>query len=135
MKKYILVFALLFALPALNTVSAQTATGEECKPFRTGTFYNPSAPHLTITRDSLYQVETDTRTGDVSKFKVTWVDDCTYKLEFIESTDREVRKAAKVMGILTVTITSVEEGSYKFRATSEAANDVPMRGTMLRKEK
>jgi hypothetical protein len=134
MKKFILICALLTGAVAQNTLSAQDITPAECQQFRTGTFYNPSAPHLTITRDSLYQVETDTRTGDISKFKVTWVDDCTYKLEFIESTDREVRKAAKVMGILTVTITSVEEDSYKFRASSEAANDVPMRGTMKRKE-
>ena len=92
----------------------------ECKQFRTGTFYVKNMPEIVITRDAQFQTETNPATGKYVKMSITWLDDCTYELRLVKTNDRKQKKDYKKMGVLIVKITSVDENSYHFAASSPA---------------
>ena len=114
-------------------LSAQVPTASECKNFHTGTFYVKSMPNIIITRDSLYQIETDPATGRYVKMSITWTSDCTYELRLVKTTEKHDKKAWKKMKVLMVTITEVDEDSYRFSAVSPAMAE-PVRGTVVKKK-
>jgi hypothetical protein len=116
MKKFLFVF-LLFCSANLF---AQAPASSDCKQFHTGTYYVKNMPNIVITRDAQFQTETNPETGKSVKMSITWLDDCTYQLRFVKSNDRQQKKDYKKIGVLTVRITSVDENSYHFAATSLA---------------
>ena len=61
-----------------------------CAQFKTGV-YSLEGKHSTyrLTRTATEQIEEDLITGSRSRSKLHWLNDCTYTLEFIESTDRD----------------------------------------------
>lgn len=122
---------LLWSLPFI--CPAQTVTNAECASVHTGEFVDGSLSYIAITRDSMYQVETDTRTGEKSTFKVKWIDSCTYTLTFVKSDSKRMKKSSKKIGVLRITITYVDEDGYRYIAESDGM-EVPIRGSVKRKK-
>ena len=60
-----------------------------CKKFKTGYFQNVDHKDgdLFIKRTNKFQFETDKVSGVELKLKVTWINDCTYKLQLISGND------------------------------------------------
>jgi hypothetical protein len=131
MKK--LSFLLLLIFSVTTSLLAQDPTAADCKQFRTGTFYLPNMPDIVITRDAEFQTETNTKTGKYIKMRITWIDDCTYQLKTLKTNDRQTRKIDKKIGVLTVVITSVDENTYHFSASSPAMAE-PIKGTIIKKK-
>ncbi len=131
MKKIAFLLLLLSGFVTFS-LSAQEPTASECKQFRTGTFYVKSQPNIVITRDDKFQIETDPATGKYVKMSVTWISDCTYQLRLVKTTVKGDKKNWKKIKVLTVTITSTGENSYRFSATSPAFNE-PATGTIIKK--
>ncbi|CAN5797411.1 hypothetical protein BH11BAC7_BH11BAC7_05210 [soil metagenome] len=89
-------------------------------------------PNVIITRDDKYQIETDPATGTYVKMSITWISDCTYQLRLVKTTVKKDKKLWKKMKVLTVTITSTEESSYTFSATSPIFTE-PVTGIIIKK--
>ena len=123
-----LLTALLLLVLSVPALDAQVSNAE-CAKFHTGEFVDGSLPYITIKRDSVYQVETDTRTGKTSTFSIRWTDSCTYELTFVKSDDKAIRKSSKKIGVLRVTITYTDEEGYRYIATSDKL-EVPIRGSV-----
>lgn len=128
MKNFLFVLFLLCA----GSVFAQTPDASDCKQFHTGTFYVKNMPNIVITRDAQFQTETDPSTGKYVKLSVTWLDDCTYQLRLVKTNDRKQKKDYKKIGVLTVTITSADENSYHFSATSPVMKEA-VKGVIIKK--
>ncbi len=131
MQKTSLLLLFLFAFTS-SSLFAQEPTASDCKQYKTGTYYIKNMPNIVITRDAQFQTETDMTTGKYVKMSVTWTSDCTYELRYVKSNKRGEKKIWKRMKVLTVVITSTEEDSYRFSASSPALTE-PVRGTIVRK--
>lgn len=106
--KTLLSFALLFIS---YTLSAQTMS---CQSFRVGDFQNieNGVVKADIKRTEEFQFE---EMGDIKvKLKVEWVDDCTYKLMFVDGNDAywDLRGRDTPTIDLLVKITSTNEDYY-----------------------
>ena len=128
MKKIIFLFLLFISA----NLFAQEPSASECKQFHTGTFYVKGMSNIVITRDAQFQTETNPATGKYIKMSITWIDDCTYELRLVKTNDRKQKKDYKKMGVLTVTITSADENSYHFSATSPVMKEA-VKGVIIKK--
>ncbi len=125
MKKNI--FNLLLLL--LVTVFGNKAFGQtpDCFKFRDGKFKISDAKAggiFIIDRKGGYQVENNEGLKMTLKFKVTWLDDCTYtlKLETILRNENNVPLPTDM--ILTVKITETTKNSYLQESTSNKYSGV-----------
>ena len=68
-----------------------------------------------IERDDKTQTEYNKETGDITKYKVVWTDDCNYELELVETTNKEAQDfLGTKFGVL---ITEIEALTYTFDMT------------------
>ena len=82
MKKLILVF---FITLSITSVLAQE---HDCEYFKTGQFRvadEKSGYEGMIERDENFQTEYTKGSNHISKYKITWIDDCNYELLLVES--------------------------------------------------
>ncbi len=104
---------LLIALVLFNCEQA------DCEKFKTGTFKNYENgkwTKTTITRTADFQIELNKETNEESKDKVTWIDDCTYRLTSITYKNKPVTKTTPD---LIVKIINVETDYYEVEASIE----------------
>ncbi len=76
--RFVLLLVLLFAG---SFAFAQEET-PDCEKYKTGTFISPFG--TVIKRDAEFQIETNKTSGVKIKLKVIWIDECTYRLKFVE---------------------------------------------------
>ena len=133
MKKHLYLCLIAFLLVLSENGLGQSVSNAECTSVRTGEFVDGTLSYVTITRDSVSQVETDTRTGKKSYFKVEWTDSCTYTLTFVKSDEKKMKKSAKKIGVLTIEITYVDEDGYRYYCTAPGL-ETPIRGSVKRKK-
>ena len=86
-----------------------------CEKFKIGKFkyIMPDSSVMFIQRDEKYQYEY--YLGNTTKYKIKWIDDCTYTLDILKS-DADYVKNAKGE-ILTTNIYEVHEKYYKYVCT------------------
>ncbi len=119
--KFNQLITLLFLLVVYGELSGQNSLTDikkmNCKDFKTGTFkvIDETINHYIIfERSKNFQIEKNQNTGAVTKCKVKWIDDCTYKLTYLET---EEEQGQWFIGkTLTVTITKIEGVKYYFDA-------------------
>jgi hypothetical protein len=102
-----------------------------CSRFRTGIFIINGEGQQGITRvkrSNDFQIEQDYNTNSRTKFKVEWLDSCTYKLKFISSN----HDFAKPYRDVTVHIVATKEDSYFIEATVEGNNSFVYRSEMFK---
>jgi hypothetical protein len=107
----------------LGTGPALTRSGLDCKQFKTGKFTlteRDKAGKYIVERDHSFQTETDVVKGVTIKFKVTWINDCTYQLNTIEGQDEAMNSYRGKT--LTVRILETYTDGYKFEVRMEGSD-------------
>ena len=107
--KTLLIFLVLFSFE--NLVFSQE---NDCQSLRKGKFLllDSIAGNTQIKRNKRIQIEKGEKSGMKSKYKVTWLDECTYSLRLIKvlKNSKEINIPENV--ILNVEIIEVTEKSY-----------------------
>ncbi|RYY69567.1 MAG: hypothetical protein EOO13_09155 [Chitinophagaceae bacterium] len=105
---------ILATLILLSLAAAAQADNAACLSFHTGTFAyrNDSLGIIQITRTKNRQEELNEKTRVLTKFKITWVDACTYTLKQIWSNSKKQRKQNNSLN--TIIITAATKDSYQF---------------------
>ena len=91
----------------------------DCKGFKVGKFMNYENGEWTntiITRTDEFQIELNKKTNEESKDKITWIDDCTYRLTSITYKNKPVTKTTPD---LIVKIVNVGTDFYEIEASVE----------------
>jgi len=72
-----------------------------CKNFRSGKFiYNTKIDNtqLLIDRSDSIQIETDLKTGFITKAKIKWISDCEFEMHYVSSQDTTLEKLSSMLG-------------------------------------
>ena len=104
----------------------QACSGNDCSRFKSGNFvYHIKGQgddfSFFINRNDSIQTEVNSKTGDISKVKVTWIDDCNYELRFLESTAIYVEPILSLRknSVLKNEIVSSTNDYYIFKTTQD----------------
>ncbi len=100
-------------------------TGSElnCQQFKTGKFTlteREKAGTYIVERDLSFQTETDVARGVTIRFKVTWINDCTYQLNLVEGQDETMNSYRGKT--LTIRILETYPDGYKFEVRMEGSD-------------
>ncbi|MEN8121577.1 MAG: DNA topoisomerase IV [Bacteroidota bacterium] len=93
-----------------------------CTDFKTGKFQlidNELKFEAIIERNDSIQTEKILSTGEVSKFKISWINDCEYSLQIIEGPERY--KNLYKNKLLFVKIISTYNNEYTFESKMEGS--------------
>ena len=110
---------LLFLITSL----AWTRDELNCNQFKTGKFTlteKEKAGTYIVERDHSFQTETDVSRGVTIKFKVTWINDCTYHLNIVEGQDETMNSYRGKT--LIVRILETYPDGYKFEVRMEGSD-------------
>jgi hypothetical protein len=97
-----------------------------CSPIKGGIFFSKPRGsdtwYKTIRHDSLQQ-EINLNTGDTSLWKVTWLSDCKYSVQYISGIHMESKEMDQFYRAATfvATVTSVTPDCYVFSAEATAS--------------
>ena len=129
----------LFFLLSLNICKCQDKA--ICKELKSGIFNSypkNSSDHYLINRSDEFQKEVNTKTGDTVLWKINWISDCTYSLQYISGSEKvtpelsEFYKQHKV--VYQIQIATADY--YIFKASADkASNTVFQTDTVWMKEK
>ena len=84
MRREIFRFTLLFCF--IFCIGSCSSKKNACTTYRTGKFRNISKytrDTLSIERNDTFQIETNYKTGEIHKGRVSWVSDCEYHLTYL----------------------------------------------------
>ncbi len=98
----------------------QEKKAPDCRRFATGKFKivdDISGTVILVKRTKTMQTEKNTSNNTQTKAKVEWLDDCTYIVEYAETTDPDIEQW--IGKKLKVEILSSSEDSYDFKATMD----------------
>ena len=110
---------LLLSLIVLFVPFLTSGQQPDCRKFRTGKFkMTTERGEYLITRKGNIQIEEDLHSGTVGKFKVTWIDPCTYSLQIIKYLENPKNRTEDQELIIYVKILEVKENSYVQETTS-----------------
>ena len=129
--------ALLFSLFGLTGLSfllsacSDSQLSNDCSRYRKGMFYyhfkdSDRVSHYTVARTDSIQTETNADNGNVARYKIHWINNCSYELRFIEGTEKlpqEILGLKRKM-VLQTTILSGNKTFYLFRSTSNASDKI-----------
>ena len=71
-----------------------------CKNFRSGKFtYNTKIDNVQfmIDRSDSIQIETDLKTGFITKAKIKWISDCEFEMHYVSSQDTTLAKFSPML--------------------------------------
>ncbi len=97
----------------------------KCDQYRNGTFYyhfkiNEKISQYTVTRNDSMQIEANDKTGDIAKYSIRWIDNCSYELKFIGGSKilpEELLNLKKTMVVQTTILSGTTE-YYLFKSTT-----------------
>lgn len=94
-----------------------------CAGFRKGNFaYRNESPDIIyIKRTATRQEETNKTKGIITKFKIKWLDDCSYEIKQVWSNSKKLRKQNGA--ITKVLITSTTKDSYQYTCACKNEED------------
>jgi hypothetical protein len=108
----------VFALLSMRTFAQEEAieSDPDCLKFKEGTFTFEEYPHntLIVTRTKSKQVEHETFEDLKLKFKVKWIDECTYILTYLGA--NKVYPGSKKGDTMTIKIVKTEGNKYWYEA-------------------
>jgi hypothetical protein len=97
----------------------------DCKSFKIGKFeLNDKENNVIfyIERNDSIQTETNSINQDIAKFRITWTNDCEYKLQLLAGTKQMKEFFGKRN--LNIIIIETYQDSYKFSASLDGFNEV-----------
>ena len=103
----------------------------DCSKYKTGTFsYHFKSEdkilYFTLTRSDSTQIEKNEQNGNISKFRINWIDNCTYELRYLGETNilsQEILELKKNM-VLRTTIIESGKNYYLFKSTANITTHV-----------
>jgi hypothetical protein len=112
----------------------------KCDQYRNGTFYyhfkiKEKISHYIMTRNDSMQIETNSESGNIAKYKIRWMDNCSYELKFIEGTEilpEKLLNLKKTMLIQTSILSGTKE-YYLFKSKTNL-NDLVLTDTIWLKK-
>lgn len=84
----------LFRILIIVMSCISSSNKNNCAEYQTGTFdlNDPSiGVHTRIERDEMFQFETNLANGNETKCSITWIDDCTYVLKYLETESERLK--------------------------------------------
>lgn len=118
------------------TVISFSASGQEqkdCSPFKKGNFsyVNDSSQTVEVERRGRYQIERNSKTGEVNKFTIKWTGDCEYQIKQFAANRKETKK--KNGQVIKVKITKVYNDRYDYTCACPTDGSIPnVSGTMIK---
>ena len=97
-----------------------------CKNFRSGKFiYNTKIDNVQfmIDRSDSIQIETDLKTGLITKTKIKWISDCEFGMHYVSSQDTTLEKFSPMLGDIPIMVRILKIGDdhYIFEQEIEGA--------------
>jgi hypothetical protein len=129
-----LFFILIITLLTSFTLPDNTCI-EGCEKFKTGTFHitTPDGKLLVIKRDENFQYETQKEDRARLKYKVEWLNSCTYKLSYIKGRSKSAsRKKLSASPDIIVKIVKIEGNSYYQETRFDGNPKVLYKGKMTK---
>lgn len=108
----------IFILSSIIIAAVGSQDVPDCRNFKTGVFLlSDTAQNLSyrIERNDSLQIETRIGSGDTSRYKVTWRNDCEYELRIVAGGE-EIMEFYKDK-VLEIRIIETFEDSYKFKGS------------------
>jgi hypothetical protein len=130
MKNYLVLF-ICVTFSSLHSIAQMDSS--RCAGFRTGTFAyrDDSSNAVLITRTNNLQVERIKKTGEVTRFKITWLGQCSYELKQVWSNRKKKRKNNGATTL--VLITNAGKDQYEFSCACKITeSSSKTRGTVYR---
>jgi len=127
MKTFLLIVSITFSL-----ISFSQERYRDCANFKSGKFkYTDSSSNVVnVIRTNKLQTEINSKTGVVTKLRIHWMDDCSYKLTQIWSNSKEKRKSNR--SVTNVKITNVYADRYDYScACKDSVFNKKYSGTMF----
>ncbi len=132
------ILSIAFLLIAYSSFSQDSIS---CKDLRNGVFYGyfkNSDSRYVFHRDNKFQKEINLLTGDSTLWKIKWMNDCTYSLEFISTSEKisaDQRELQSKHNFI-FSITEVGKDYYTFKGSIDrSTNPVVLEDTMWFSEK
>ena len=126
-----ILYPLLVALIITTSSCLSTMPKSECKKYKTGKYEyrskDPKNPFvIRIFRNDSIQTEISRNSGDTAILKVTWLDECTYKLTFIDvkNSMQGVKKMFDKKNEITTTIVDGTNEYYIYRSKYSLTNNI-----------
>lgn len=117
-------------LLSLFCIAPCIVSGQEkpmaCADLKTGFYHSYPAKtneHYLYFRDSLYQTEIETVTGDTTMWKITWLDDCSYSLKFISGKRDKAMLEFLKNHVVVVRVNKVTENYFTFSGYLDKISD------------
>lgn len=109
---------------AITTLCFSQQHGADCSKFKKGDFLYKDSSGITwdIKRTKKHQVERNKSNGTIIKHKITWVNDCEYKLTQIWSNDKNRRKLNHSWIIYRITATT--DKAYEYNCTCKDGRNI-----------
>ena len=97
-----------------------------CKNFRSGKFiYNTKIDNtqFMIDRSDSIQVETDLKTGFITRSKIKWISDCEFEMHYVSSQDTTLAKFSPMLEDIPIMVKILKIGDdhYIFEQEIEGA--------------
>jgi hypothetical protein len=115
--------AALFSL-AISAKLVSCTTTKNCSRVKNGNFFyfdKVDRHRIEIYRDDTIQTERNSKTGEVIKSKIIWVNSCNYDL-LVRVTKNDSISLNKFEIPIRFEITTIKKGFYIFKATSVIDN-------------
>jgi hypothetical protein len=103
----------------------------DCSKYKTGVFsYHFKSDgkilYYTLTRSDSFQIEKNDQNGNISKFKINWIGNCTYELSFLEGTELLPKELLDMKKRLIIRTTILESGKnyYLFKSTGNVTSHI-----------
>ena len=93
-----------------------------CKNFRSGKFiYNTKIDNVQfmIVRSDSIQIETDLKTGFITKAKIKWISDCEFEMHYVSSQDTSLEKFSPMLGDIPIMVRILKIGDDYYIFTQE----------------
>lgn len=119
---------LFFILPLITFCQNKALT---CSDIKTGIFhiYPKNSPdHYIDIREGEFVRETKMNTGDTSLYKINWINDCTYSLQYLSGTEKMTDEIAKFYKKhkLVYEIPSVTNEYYVYKGYIDKTSNIPI---------
>jgi hypothetical protein len=121
-----------FTLIALLLFGVSVFSQTECEKFKIGKFQNIENGVVKSTIERSESIQTERHGRLEVKLKIEWIDDCSYRLKFIDGNEAFWNSRPKDMATpdLIVRITHVNGNSYLQESNSEDDSDFIYRSKM-----
>lgn len=124
--------------PAVTKCQSNSGSCPDLKNGIFNSYPKNSNDHFVLKRNSDFQVETNIKTGDSMRWKINWLNDCSYTLKFISGSGKKIAEMTDFLKkhTLEYQVANVTADYYIFKGYVDKISGTPIQtDTVWRKEK